>query len=137
MQKVPDAVMEGPERGAQQGKVVLLIMEINPGVGNLLDAMVSRRGLLRMPTHYLGLVDNDLHLDWLQRTRLEVLRQKHFAGELTVPVRPQPSKENAFAVVREWRRSSLLVGATWAGTLCRDDGSIFSDKVSVKALEDR
>ena len=41
------------------------------------------------------------------------------------------------AVVREWRRSSLLVEAAWNSTLCQDDGSIFSDKISVKALEDR
>lgn len=93
MQKVLDAVMEGPEWGAQQGKIVLLIMDINPGVANLLDAMIARRGQMRMPVHYLGLAENHVHFDWVQRTKLEVLRQKHFAGELTVPGRPQPSKE--------------------------------------------
>lgn len=93
MQKVLDAVMEGPEWGAQQGKMVLLVMEINPGVGNMLDAMISRRGVMRMPVHYLGLAEDNMHLEWLQRTKLEVLRQKHFAGELVVPGRLQPSKE--------------------------------------------
>jgi len=92
MQKVLDAVLEGPDWGVQ-GKNVLLIMEINPGVGNLLDAVMTRGSSIRMPVHYLGLAESDVHLDWLQRTKLETVRQRHYGGDLVVPGRPQPSKD--------------------------------------------
>jgi hypothetical protein len=65
MQKVLDAVLEGPDWGSQQGKVVLLIVELNPGVGNLLDAIVTRRASMRMPVHYLGVMDCNMHFDWI------------------------------------------------------------------------
>ena len=38
VQKVLDAVMEGPDWGARQGKLAVLLVEINPGVGNLCGA---------------------------------------------------------------------------------------------------
>jgi hypothetical protein len=93
MQKVLDAVMEGPDWGTRQGKLVVLLVEINPGVGNLFDAYMTRKSGMRMPVHYLAITDSDLHQEWFVRTKLDMLRQKHFNGELTVPGRPTPSKE--------------------------------------------
>ena len=93
MQKVLDALLEGPDWGVQQGKVVLLLIELNPGVANLLDAFMTRKAGMRMPVHYLGVADSDLHLDWLVRTKMDILKQRHYSGELVAPGRPQPSKE--------------------------------------------
>jgi hypothetical protein len=57
MQKVLDAVVEGPDWGKYQGNTMLRLVELNPGVGNMLDAFMVRRAALRMPMHYIGLAD--------------------------------------------------------------------------------
>ena len=93
MQKVLDAVMEGPDWGKYQGNTVLVLVELNPGVGNLLDAFMTRRAALRMPMHYVGLADNSTHWDWLKQTKAAMLREKHFARDLQVAGHPTPTKE--------------------------------------------
>jgi hypothetical protein len=93
MQKVLDAVMEGPDWGTQPGKLVVLIVDVNPGVGNLLDAYMSCKSGMQMPMHYLAIADGDLHQDWLHQVKVDAMRQKHYNGEVAMPGRPQPSKE--------------------------------------------
>jgi len=93
MQKVLDAIMEGPDWNKQQGNVVLLLMELNPGVGNMLDAFMTRRAALRMPMHYVGLADNNKHYDWLVSVKVKHLRDKHYKGELQVAGHPAPATD--------------------------------------------
>ena len=93
MQKVLDAVMEGPDWGKCQGNTVLLLMELNPQVGNMLDAFMTRKASLRMPMHYTALVDNNNHWDWMKHTKTQLLQERHYKGELQVAGHPPPVKE--------------------------------------------
>ena len=93
MQKVLDAVMEGPDWGKHHGSMVLVLVEVNPGVANLWDAFMSRKAGLRMPMHYVALADSEIHRDWLKHTKGMVLKEKHAMGELQVARHPQPTPE--------------------------------------------
>jgi hypothetical protein len=93
MQKMLDAVMEGPDWGKHQGNTVVVLVDLNPGVADLMDAFVLRRSAMRIPMHYVGLVDNDSHEEWVKQVKGRALIDKHASGELQVVGHPKPATD--------------------------------------------
>jgi hypothetical protein len=108
MQKVLDAVMEGPDWGKNQGNTVVVLVDVNPGVSHLLDAFVSRRAALRIPMHYAALVDNHSHADWVRQVKGRELVDKHRTGELQVVGHPMPDAEMPAELLEELPTPPLL-----------------------------
>jgi hypothetical protein len=52
---------------------------------------MSRKSGMRMQTRYLATADGNLHQGWLQRVKVDTMRQNHNNGDLVAPGRPQPT----------------------------------------------
>lgn len=136
MTKILDGILEGPDWGRHQGNICLVLVELNAGVGHLLDAYVTRKAAVRMPLHYMGVVDNAVHQEWLKHSKLTTLSDKHAAGELLVGGHPTPPKDmptdlletnplppklNKLAIVEETSGPKLVVPKELSDTWGNND----------------
>ena len=63
-QKLLQALLTGVDDMERSG---VIIVDLNPGVGNFFSAMVSCKASFSFPVYYLGICKNEVHVEWFDQ----------------------------------------------------------------------
>lgn len=64
--KILDAAIDGV---AIDSNAAMFIIDVNPGVGNMFDAFVSKRAAVNYNLQYVAMMQDDVAAEWFNETK--------------------------------------------------------------------
>lgn len=96
-------------------RAAIVILDLNPGVGDFFGAFLSLRAQQTTPVFYYAVCKDEMHMDWFRTTWIDEMVRLYTAEKLVVPGFSPKPKEPPKAILEAAPPKPELNVLTWLG----------------------